>query len=217
LKAHTRSHIRAIRPQEPDPDLIRSAVEVLEGGGVVVYPTRCIYGLGADARRPAAVARIYTLKRRAPTKPLLVLVPDVDAVTALARRVPPAAATIMKRFWPGKITLVFAAADALPPVVTAGSGKIGIRLPGHPVASALVRALGAPLTGTSANLSGRPGCREVRQLPPELLDGVDWVLDAGPLKGGIGSTVVDVTAAVPVILREGAVSRSELESVLRVR
>jgi L-threonylcarbamoyladenylate synthase len=137
-------------------------------------------------------------------------------MAALVRTVPPAGTRIIERFWPGKITIVFPAAESLPLGLTAGSGKIGIRLPGHPVARALVEAFAGPLTGTSANLSGRSGCRRIGQLPPELLQRIDLVLDAGPLKGGVGSTVVDVTGEVPVILREGEVTRAEIERIMTV-
>jgi len=116
----------------------------------------------------------------------------------------------MDQFWPGRVTLVFEAAGTLPHQLTAGTAKIGIRLPGHPVAAALVKSLGRPLTGTSANLSGRPGCRCIDDLDPQLIKQLDIVLDAGPLKGGTGSTVVDVTQDMPKILREGEISGKEI-------
>ena len=116
----------------------------------------------------------------------------------------------MDKFWPGRVTLVFKAADTVPHYLTAGSGKIGIRLPGHPVAAALVESLGAPLTGTSANLLGKPGCRRIDDLDPYLVQQLDAVLDAGPLKGGAGSTVVDVTQDIPTVLREGEISKNEI-------
>ena len=120
----------------------------------------------------------------------------------------------MEHFWPGRVTLVFEAADSVPQALTAGTGKIGIRLPGHPVAVALVESLGGPLTGTSANLSGSPGCRRVDDLDPQLIQQLDMVLDAGPLKGGTGSTVVDVTREIPRVLRAGEISEKEIMALI---
>jgi L-threonylcarbamoyladenylate synthase len=196
----------AVDPRRPDPAVIETAAGVLRRGGVVVFPTRCLYGLAADALNAAAVARVFELKRRPADNPLLVLVQDRSRVAPLVRRVAPAADLLMRHFWPGLVTVVFAAREGLPPNLTAGTGKIGIRVPSHPVAAALVRAFGGPLTGTSANISGQPGCARVEQLAPELAAGLDAVLDAGPLCGGPGSTVVDTTGEVPRVLRAGSVS-----------
>jgi L-threonylcarbamoyladenylate synthase len=217
LKPIPEAPIQAIDPNRPQPDLIQSAKQILADGGVVVYPTRCIYGLGGDALNAASVQRIFAIKQRDLRKPLLILVPGVDDVATLVEHIPATAVALMERFWPGRITIVFKAAAHLPPGLTAGTAKIGIRVPGHPVARALVSAFARPVTGTSANLSGRPGCRRIDQLPPTLLARIDLVLDAGPLEGGVGSTVVDVTADVPVILREGSVPRSEIERLMHVR
>ena len=120
----------------------------------------------------------------------------------------------MDRFWPGRVTLVFEAAATVPNYLTAGSGKIGIRLPGHPVAAALIESLGAPLTGTSANLSGKPGCSCIDDLDPLLVQPMDAVLDAGPLKGGNGSTVVDVTGDIPRVLREGQIPEKDILTLI---
>jgi L-threonylcarbamoyladenylate synthase len=116
----------------------------------------------------------------------------------------------MDQFWPGRITLVFEAEDTVPQYLTAGTGKIGIRQPEHPVAAALVKALEGPITGTSANRSGKSGCHRVADLDPRLARKLDLILDAGSLKGGSGSTVVDVTEAIPRILREGEVKEEEI-------
>jgi L-threonylcarbamoyladenylate synthase len=177
---------------------------------VIAFPTGSLYGLGADALNADAVDRVFAIKKRAPDKPLLILVPDRKVVFDLAAEVPPAAKRLMDRFWPGQVTIVFKALPALPANLTAGTGKIGIRLPGHPVARDLVSAFGRPITGTSANLSGRGGCHRIDQLDQMLIDQLDLVIDAGPLKAGIGSTVVDITGAEPVVIREGVVSKQAI-------
>jgi L-threonylcarbamoyladenylate synthase len=199
--------IRPIDPQHPHADLIDAAVRVLENGGVIAFPTGSLYGLGADAFDVAAVERVFTIKRRPPDKPLLILVPDRKGVFELTAEVPAAAKRLMDRFWPGRVTIVFKALSDLPANLTAGSGKIGIRLPGHPVAKALVAALGRPITGTSANPSGHKGCHRIAELDPKLIEQLDLVLDAGQLKEGIGSTVIDITGAGPIVIREGVVSK----------
>jgi L-threonylcarbamoyladenylate synthase len=153
---------------------------------------------------------VFTIKRRPPDKPLLILVPDRAVVFDLAAEVPSAAKRLMDRFWPGRVTIVFKALSVLPANLTAGSDKIGIRLPGHPVAKALVAAFGRPITGTSANPSGHEGCHRIAELDPKMIEQLDLVLDAGPLKEGIGSTVVDITGAEPIVIREGVVSKQAI-------
>ena len=132
----------------------------------------------------------------------------------LVETIPPAAGAIMAAFWPGRVTLVFEARDALPDLLTAQTGKIGVRLPGHPVAAAIVKQVKGPVTGTSANISGRPGCNRLGDMDPPIVEHVDLILDAGPLKGGVGSTVVDVTDEPPRILREGQVTAEQIMGLL---
>ena len=202
--------IGAIDPLHHQADLIDTAVRILESGGVIVFPTGSLYGLGADALNGGAVDRVFAIKMRAADKPLLILVPGRKVVFDLAAEVPPPAKRLMDRFWPGQVTIVFKALPGLPANLTAGTGKIGIRLPGHPVARALVSAFGRPITGTSANLSGQGGCHHIGELAAPLIKQLDLVLDAGPLKEGIGSTVVDITGAEPIVIREGVVSKQAI-------
>ena len=202
--------IHPIDPHNPRADLIDAAVRILERGGVIAFPTGSLYGLGADALNAVAVDRVFAIKMRAPDKPLLILIPDRKVVFDLAAEVPPAAKRLMDRFWPGQVTIVFKALPGLPANLTAGTGRIGIRLPGHPVARALVATFGRPITGTSANLSGQGGCHHVDELDAMLIEQLDLVLDAGPLKEGIGSTVVDITGAEPIVIREGVVSKQAI-------
>ncbi len=197
-------------PGAPAAHLVAEAAEVVLSGGLVCFPTRCLYGLGADALDERAVERVFDLKKRPADMPILVLISRPDQVAALVEEMPPAGRILMERFWPGRLTLVFRASPSLPARLTAGTGKIGIRLAGHPVARALAEAVGRPITGTSANLSGRSGCRCIAELEPSIARKVDLILDAGELKGGAGSTVVDVSGAVPVLIREGEVPRKDI-------
>ena len=206
-----RPGIIKVGPVDPAPALINKAAAVIKAGGTIAYPTRGLYGLGSDAFNAAAVERLYTLKQRAAHKPILVLIDHPGQLERLVTHVPGIAAKLMQQFWPGRLTLVFEAGRDVSPALTGGSGKIGIRLPGHPVAAALVEAVAGPITGTSANLSGRPGCHRICDLAPQLSHQLDLILDAGPLAGGRGSTVVDVTETDrPIVLREGVISARDI-------
>ena len=207
------AEIVKVDPFAPEQALIDAAVGIFKDGGLVIYPTRCLYGLGADATNPVAVEKVFTVKGRDRGRPVSVLCQDDAGLRRIVERVPPQGERIMRRFWPGWVTLVFEASDVLPAALIAGTGKIGVRLPANPVAAALVAGFGRPITATSANLSGAGGCFRVADLPRAVLERVDLVLDAGELEGGPGSTVVDVTGSTPVILREGLVSAQQLKSI----
>lgn len=195
-----------IDPIRADPALIQCAARTMRSGGIIVFPTTGLYGLGADATNDEAVGRIFQIKRRTTAKPILILIRNASQLDRWVATVPEMARKLIHRHWPGGITLVFDARQNLPSTLTAETGKIGIRLPAHPVATALVDSVDFPVTATSANLTGQPGCATIDELPTLIIDPVDLVLDAGTLAGGEGSTVVDVTGKQPVILREGVVS-----------
>ena len=210
----TSDKVRKVNYANPEIGIIAEAAGIIRNGGVVVFPTRSLYGLGADAFNAGAVNRIFHIKQRPANKPILVLIKDKDELDRLAVLVPHAATAIMERFWPGRVSIVFKAKEGFPVNLTSGTGKIGIRLPGHNVASALVNAAGSPITGTSANLSGSAGCFQVNALDEKIVDSVDLILDAGPLKGGAGSTVVDVTGETLRILREGELPAKDIFNVI---
>lgn len=206
--------LRIINPTNPQPDLITEAARIIKKGGVISFPTRCLYGLGADAFNTRAVNRIFKIKQRPHDKPLLILINNQQEIAGLVRYIPPAASAIMDSFWPGRITIVFETKKKLPANLSAGTGKIGIRLTEHAVAHALVNEVGGPITGTSANISGDAGNSLSPGPGSSIADRLDLILDAGQLKGGHGSTIVDVTSDVPVVLREGEVLSTEIFAVL---
>jgi L-threonylcarbamoyladenylate synthase len=208
------SKIIKVSSSNPRPDLISEAARIINSGGIVSFPTRYLYGLGANALNPDAIDQVFKIKQRPYSKPLSVLINRQEDLALLVRNVPQAAVRIMEGFWPGDITIVFEANETLPPNLTAGSGKIGVRLPQHPVAVALTNAVQVPITATSANLTGRGGCSRVSDLDPAVADKLDLMLDAGQLEGGSGSTVVDVTFDAPKILREGAVPAKDIFAIL---
>ncbi|MBU3980194.1 MAG: threonylcarbamoyl-AMP synthase [Proteobacteria bacterium] len=203
-----------INPFNPQPELVLEAAQSIKKGGIVLFPTKCLYGLGADVFNPDAVDRIFRIKQRPYNKPISVLVKDINELRILVKHVPPTAKCIMDNFWPGQITIVFEAKSTISVKITAGTGKIGIRMPEHPVALSLVKEVNSPITGTSANISGKVGCSAISDLDVQIADKIDMILDAGPLKGGAGSTVIDVTTPFPTILREGYVSAKHIIAAL---
>jgi len=181
------------------------AVAILRRGGLVAFPTESFYGLGADARNPGALARVFGVKGRPEQKPLLVLVDSVAMAETLAAEITAGARDLMARHWPGALTLVLAAAAHVPPALTAGTGTVGMRMPGHPVALGLVRAAGFPVTAPSANPSGDAPPTTALAVSRYFEGALDLILDGGPTAGGAGSTIADCTAWPPRVLRQGPV------------
>jgi L-threonylcarbamoyladenylate synthase len=208
------SNVRRINSEKPEPEVIQEAAGIIRQGGVVAFPTRCLYGLGADAFDSSAVDRVMRIKQRPADNPILVLIDSQQRLKDLVTHIPSIADGLMQAFWPGRLTLVFEAQKILLHQLTAGSKKIGVRIPGHAVASALVKQVGIPITGTSANVSGHAGCHQVADLDPHITTRVDMILDGGSLESGVGSTVIDVTEDPPRILREGQVSAEEIRDCL---
>ena len=197
-----------------DPRGIKKAAQIILRGGIIAFPTETFYGLAADALNEAALKKIFRVKKREEGKPLLLLIADKSWLKALVQNISPLAERLMDRFWPGPLTLVFNASPQLSPLLTANTGKIGVRLSLHPVNQALVQAVGRAITGTSANLSGQPGTLTAREVFQSLGESLDAVLDGGKTAGGPGSTILDVSDPSPQIIREGMISRNELSPLL---
>jgi L-threonylcarbamoyladenylate synthase len=193
---------------------IKQASQLILQGGVVAFPTETFYGLGADAGDVVALQKVFQIKGREENKPLLLLVADRTWVQDLVKKISPAAEALIERFWPGPLTLVFEASAHLPPILTANTGKVGLRVSSHPVTQALVQAVGRAITGTSANLSGQASPSLAAQVSQALGRKVDAILDGGKTAGGLGSTVLDVSAVLPKIIRQGAISQEELAPFL---
>jgi L-threonylcarbamoyladenylate synthase len=187
----------------------KASQKILEGG-VVAFPTETFYGLGADALELKALRKIFQIKEREENKPLLLLVADRTWLPGLVKKIPPVAEQLIERFWPGPLTLVFEASPNLPSILTAHTGQIGLRISSHPVAQALVQAVGRAITATSANVTGQPSASLASEVLQTLGKQVDAILDGGKTAGGLGSTVLDVSGVLPKILRQGVVSRTEL-------
>ncbi|MGD9211140.1 MAG: L-threonylcarbamoyladenylate synthase [Desulfobacteraceae bacterium] len=210
----TTAEIINLDTTRPAFDKISNVAQILAQGKIGIIPTRCLYGLATNAFNTKAVNRIFTIKGRAFQKPLLVLISHPDQVKDLAIDISPLAEKLMQRFWPGRVTFLLRAQKNLPKGLVGEGNKVGIRLVGHPVTKAVVTHAGVPLTGTSANLSGRPGCYRIDQMNHAVLTAVDLVIDSGPLLGGKGSSVVDITLPIPQMLREGTLGAEEFNKVL---
>jgi L-threonylcarbamoyladenylate synthase len=194
-----------VDPVSPPLAMLASAGEILRSGGLVAFPTESFYGLGADAGSAAAIARVFHVKGRPEAKPLLVLVDGMAMVERLVAGIPSGARELMARHWPGPLTLVLSAAPALPAALTAGTGTVGVRMPGHAVALALVRAAGIPVTAPSANPSGAPPPTTAEAVRGYFGAAVDLIVDGGPTAAGAGSTIADCTVWPPRIVRQGPV------------
>jgi len=180
----------------------------------VAFPTETFYGLGADALELKALRKVFQIKGREENKPLLLLVADRTWLPGLVKKIPPVAEQLIERFWPGPLTLVFEASPNLPSILTAHTGRIGLRISSHPVAQALVQAVGRAITATSANVSGQPSASEAREVFRSLGEKIDAILDGGKTPGGFGSTVVEVCGVSSKIIRQGAIPRAELAPFL---
>ena len=192
----------------PDPGVVAEAAAIVRRGGLVSFPTESFYGLGTDALDADAVARVFGVKGRPETKPVLVLVDSIAMAGDLAADVSEQARALMARHWPGPLTLILTARPHVPTAVTAGSGTVGVRMPGHGVALALVRAAGRPVTAPSANPSGATPPTTAKAVEAYFAGAIDLIVDGGPTAGGTGSTVADCTTWPPRILRAGPVEIS---------
>jgi L-threonylcarbamoyladenylate synthase len=197
-----------VDPVAPDERVLDEAARVLGRGGLVAFPTETFYGLGAAALDRRAVRRVFEVKGRPASMPLLVLVDSEAMVGRVALEIPARARELITRHWPGALTLVLRASAGLPAELTAGTGTVGVRLPAHATARALVRALGAPVTAPSANPTGAEPPTTAAAVLGHFGDALDLVLDGGPTPGGAPSTVVDVTVDPPRVIRQGAVTVS---------
>ena len=192
---------------------IERGISVLRQGGLVAFPTDTVYGLGACVSLRQAVERVYRVKGRPRNMALPLLLAHTSQIGEVADSVPQIAWLLVRNFLPGALTLVLHKSSSVLDIITGGGITVAVRIPAHPVPVALAEGLGAPIVGTSANLSGKPSALTADEVYSQLGDKIDLVIDGGRCPGGRESTVVDVTGEAPVVLREGAISREELERV----
>ncbi len=187
------------------------AVAVLKRGGLVAFPTETVYGLGADAGNPAAIAKLYAAKGRPADHPVIVHVAGMAQLNEWAREITPVARRLAERFWPGPLTLILKRAPGVSDAVTGGQDTVGLRIPSHPVAHALLEKFGGGIAAPSANRFGRVSATLAEHVRREFGDAVDFVFDGGECDVGIESTIVDATGAAPVLLRPGHITARDIE------
>jgi L-threonylcarbamoyladenylate synthase len=206
--------IVVLNPESPRDDRLSRAVDVMRRGGIVSLPTETFYGLAADASNREALARLNGLKGKPFDSPILLLLADAGQISQVAADLPDSFETMAKTFWPGPLSLVVPAREGVPEAITGGRGTVAVRVPGLALPRRLADALGGPVTGVSANRTTRPPCRTASEVCRVFPEGVDMILDGGPSTGGAPSTVLDLTASPPAILREGAIPASALRPFL---
>lgn len=203
-----------IHHQKPQEQKIRRASAFLKKDEVVAFPTETVYGLGANALSPKAIKKIFKAKGRPSDNPLIVHIASKKQLYTLVKSVPPDAEKLMRRFWPGPLTMILKKSPNVPPEISAGLNTVAVRLPQNKIARALIRRSGFPLAAPSANLSGKPSPTEASHVLRDLDRRIACILDGGPTRVGLESTVIDLTGKIPTILRPGKISAEEIMRVI---
>lgn len=204
------SKVFHVDPENPSAEVINLAATVLRDGGIVVFPTETVYGIGASATHWYGPQEIFDIKVRSLDKPLPWLVEDEAALDRYGVDIPEYAGKLARKFWPGALTLVVKASSSVGKQFLDDRGTVALRAPDHEVVQELIRASGAPIAATSANTSGRPPATSFSELEPRVVAAADVVLDGGESDVGVASTVVDCTGPQPAVLREGAIPAEEI-------
>ncbi len=210
------TEILQINPNAPEPQLLAYAGDILRQGGLVAYPTETVYGLASSAFNDQAIARVFDAKGRPAGQPLPVQVASVEDVETLARDVPDAARKLLADFFPGPLTLIFRRQPIVSLTITGGGETVGLRMPDHPVALGVLRAFAAPVVCPSANTTGRRAAMSAGDVLEDLDGRIDLILDSGPTTDRTPSTVLDMTVSPARLVREGKISRVDLEAYLEI-
>lgn len=208
------TQIIKIDEENIEADKIQRAGEIIRSGGLAAFPTETVYGLGGDALNPDSARKIYAAKGRPSDNPLIVHIARMEALPYIAERIPGAAATLARRYWPGPLTMIFEKTKQVPLETTGGLSTVAVRMPSNEIARALIEAAGGYVAAPSANRSGRPSPTVVKYVIEDLDGRVDMIIDGGDARLGLESTIVDLTGERPVILRPGYVTREMLEQAV---
>ncbi|MEM4663295.1 MAG: L-threonylcarbamoyladenylate synthase [Candidatus Diapherotrites archaeon] len=207
--------ILKINPKKPEIQKIKIAANIIKRGGLVVFPTETVYGLGANALDRDAIKRIFETKGRPADNPIIVHIYKKRQLNEIAMEIPDLAYKLIEKFWPGPLTLILKKKEIIPPEVTGGLKTIAVRMPSHKVARALCKASGIPIAAPSANLSGKPSITTGKDAIDELAGKVECIIDAGATDIGLESTVLDLTSDIPEILRPGGITAEEIRKVFK--
>ena len=193
---------------------LQQAGNIIKAGGLVAFPTETVYGLGGDALNPVSSRKIYEAKGRPSDNPLIVHLYRIEDLASIVKEIPEHASKLAEAFWPGPLTMIFRKSDMVPYETTGGLDTVAVRMPVHPVARALIEASGGYVAAPSANRSGRPSPTSARYVEEDMMGRIEMILDGGDVEIGLESTIVDITADEPMILRPGYITREMLEKVL---
>lgn len=206
--------IFTIKSSSMDLSLIREAAEIIKNKGTVAFPTETVYGLGANGLEEEAVRKIFIAKGRPSDNPLILHISDLDMLDELVVDIPPKAKCLSDKLWPGPLTLIYKRSDLVPNIITAGLQTVAIRMPSNPIAQSLIRQANVPIAAPSANISGRPSTTKAEHVMEDLFGKVDGIILSEDSTIGLESTVLDVTEDIPILLRPGAVTLEEIESLI---
>jgi len=206
--------IIGIDPNDIDNKLIKLCAKTLKKGGTVAFPTETVYGLGANALDSEAIKGIFLAKGRPSDNPLIVHVSKTEEILPLVKEIPQKVYSVMEKFWPGPLTIIFEKSNIVPHEISAGLSTVAIRMPSHPIAIKLIKECGLPIAAPSANISGRPSPTKADHVIKDLIGKVDIIISGGNCNVGVESTVLDMTGDTPIILRPGGVTKEMLEEVL---
>lgn len=208
------TQVRTIDAERPQPGIIAQAAAAIRAGGLVAFPTETVYGLGANALDADAIGKIYSAKGRPSNNPLIAHIGSLEQLAQVAIDIPQSAYELAGYFWPGPLTLVLPRHERVPAAASAGRDTVAVRFPAHPVAQALIMAAGVPIVAPSANRFTRPSATTAQHVLADLNGRVNLILDGGPTQIGVESTVLDLTAPTPIVLRPGGVTLEALRAVL---
>lgn len=197
-----------------EPEKLQRAASILREGGLVAFPTETVYGLGGNGLQPEAAKKIYEAKGRPSDNPLILHISKIDELNEIVSEIPQTAYPLMKKFWPGPMTLIFHKSDNVPYETTGGMDTVAVRMPAHEGARDLIEAAGVPIAAPSANISGRPSPTTAEHVREDLDGRIDMIVDGGAVGIGVESTIIDLTEEVPVILRPGHITKKMLEEVI---
>lgn len=193
----------------------KQILDVFKTGGIIAYPTDTFYGLGVDPFNESAIKKLFALKGRSFDKPVSILVKDKNMLLSVVEEIPPAAERLIKKFWPGPLTIIFKAKKTIPSVLTGSTGKIGVRISGNPITQKLLEIIDSPITTTSANPSGKKSPVTAKKVKDYFGDKIDLIIDDSVLSGKLGSTIVDVTERELKVIREGEIpAKTVFEAIM---
>ena len=208
------SLVKSVDPENIDGEIIAAAGKIIRDGGLVAFPTETVYGLGGDAFNASSSKKIYEAKGRPSDNPLIIHIADFDDLKKVAKNIPKEANLLMKKFWPGPLTVVLEKTNEVPRETTGGLDTVAVRMPSNPIAASLIRAAGGFIAAPSANASGRPSTTKAQHVVEDLFGRVDMIIDGGQSAIGLESTIVDFTGEKACLLRPGYISKEDIEALI---